>query len=91
MPIRAYLSTSGASFSPETVAAMGKAFEDAAGILGIPPGDAAKREALAKFLIRLTQEDSGLAAATMRDKAVVALGGSIRAASAPKDGKPGAS
>ncbi len=79
MPIRAYLSTSGTSFSPETVATMGKAFEDAADRLGVPPSDAAKREALAKFIIRLGEADAALSAEVMRDKAVTALGGTFRA------------
>jgi hypothetical protein len=78
MPIEAYLPTSGASF------------EDAVDILGIGPSDEAKREAVARFIIKLAEIDGGVDAASLRDKAVMALGGSIHLASLSKDGQPDA-
>ena len=71
MPIRDYVKF-GVAFSPEAVSAMGKALEDAAGTLGIGP-DESKRQAVAKFIIRLAQEEGNLDAAALRDRAVAAL------------------
>ena len=88
MPIEAYLPTSGASFGPESVANMGKALEGAVDILGIGSSDETKREAVARFIIKLAEIDGG--AASLRDKAVMALGGSIHLASLSKDGQPDA-
>src|ERR1700729_3211887 len=85
MPIEAYLPTSGASFGPEAVANMGKALEEAADILGIGPSDETKREAVARFIIKLAEIDGGVDEASLRDKAVMALGGSIHLASLSKD------
>src|ERR1700719_2275740 len=85
MPIEAYLPTSGASFSPEAATNMGKALEEAADILGIGPSDETKREAVARFIIKLAEIDGGVDAASLRDKAVMALGGSIHLASLSKD------
>jgi hypothetical protein len=81
MPFTAYLPTSGASFGPEAVASMGKAFEDAVAILNIGPPDETKREAVARFIFHLAEIDGGLDSATLRDKVVVALGGSTHIAS----------
>ena len=53
---------------------MNKALEVTTEILGIE-GDEAKRQAVARFIIRLSREDNSLGAAEMRDKAVAALGG----------------
>jgi hypothetical protein len=77
MPITAYLPTSGASFGPEAVASMGKAFEDAVSVIGIGPRDETKREAVARFILHLAEIDGGLDSGALRDKAIVALGGSI--------------
>ena len=77
MPIEAYLPTSGASFGPEAATNMGKALEDAVDILGIGPSDETKREAVARFIIKLAEVDGGVDAASLRDKAVMALDGSI--------------
>ena len=90
MPIEAYLPTSGASFGPEAVTNMGKALEGAVDILGIGPSDETKREAVARFIIKLAEVDGGVDAASLRDKAVMALDGSIHFASLSKDGKPDA-
>ena len=73
MPIEAYLPTSGASFGPEAVTNMGKALEGAVDILGIGPSDETKREAVARFIIKLAEIDGGVDAASLRDKAVMAL------------------
>jgi hypothetical protein len=78
MPITAYLPTSGATFGPEAVASMTKAFEDAVSVLGIGSRDETKRETVARFILHLAEIDGGLDSATLRDKAIVALGGSIR-------------
>jgi hypothetical protein len=73
MPITAYLPTSGASFGPEAVASMTKAFEDAVCVIGIGPHDEANLEAVARFILHLAEIDGGLDSATLRDKAVMAL------------------
>ena len=88
MPIEAYLPTSGASFSPEAVTNMGKAFEGAVDVFGIGPSDETKREAVARFIIKLAEIDGGVDAVSLRDKAVMALGGSLHLASLSKDGQP---
>lgn len=77
MPITAYLPTSGASFGPEAAASMAKAFDETIAILGIAPSNETKREAVARFIFHLAEIDGGLDSATLRDKAVMALGGSI--------------
>jgi hypothetical protein len=87
MPITAYLPTSGASFGPEAVASMTKAFDDAVGVIGIGPGDETKREAVARFILHLAEIDGGLDSATLRDKAIMALGGSIPVVIS-NDGRP---
>ena len=71
LPIRGY-AESGIVFTPEALSVMGKAFEDVAETLGIGR-DEMKRQAVAKFIIRLAQEDAGLDAAALRDTAVAAL------------------
>ena len=88
MPIRGYVEF-GVAFTPEEVSAMSDAFEGAAETLGIGR-DEMKRQAVAKFIIQLAQEDGNLDAAALRDRAVAALRDPIRAASIPKDGKPDA-
>jgi hypothetical protein len=86
MPITAYLPTSGASFGPEAVASMGKAFEDAVAVLGIGPSDETKRAVVARFIFHLAEIDGGLDVAILRDKTVVALGDSTHIAAISKDG-----
>jgi hypothetical protein len=88
MPIRAYLPTSGASFRPESAANRGTALDGAVDILGIGPGDETKREAVARFIIKLAEVDGRVDAESLRDKAVMALGGSIHLASLSKDEQP---
>ena len=73
MPIRRYLEK-GVVFTPQALSAMSKALEATTEILGVE-GDEAKRQAIAKFIIRLAREDDSLDAAELRDKAVAALGG----------------
>ena len=72
MPIRRYVEKG--VFTPQALSAMSKALEATTEILGIE-GDEAKRQAVARFIIRLSREDNSLDAAEMRDKAVAALGG----------------
>jgi len=60
MPISPYLILDpGASFDPDAVANMGKAFEDAVVVLGIRPRDETKRAAVARFIIQLAEIDGG--------------------------------
>ena len=74
--IRAYLPTSGASFGPEAVTNMGKAFEGAIEALGVEPGDeGASARRSRGFIIHLAEIDGGLDARTMRDKVVMSFGG----------------
>jgi hypothetical protein len=87
MTINAYLPTAGASFSPESATNMGKALDGALDILGIEPSDETKREAVARFIIKLAEIDGGVDEASLRDKAVMALGGSVHLASLSKDGQ----
>jgi hypothetical protein len=87
MTINAYLPTAGASFSPESASNMGKALDGAFDILGIEPSDETKREAVARFIIKLAEIDGGVDEASLRDKAVMALGGSAHLASLSKDGQ----
>jgi hypothetical protein len=78
MPIRRYVEEG--VFSSEALSAMGKALEATTDSLGIG-NDETKRRAVAKFLIRLMQEDDSLDATALRDRAVAALGGVAYAAS----------
>ena len=73
MPSRRYVEK-GVVFTPQALAAMSKALEGATEVLGIG-SDEAKRRTVARFIVRLAQEDDSLHAAGLRDKAVVALGG----------------
>ena len=73
MPIRRYVKN-GVVFSPQALSAMSKAFEATAETLGIG-SDEIKRQAVAKFIIRLAQEDKSLDASALCDRAIVALGG----------------
>jgi hypothetical protein len=73
MPIRRYVEK-GVVFTSQALSAMSKALEATTEILGIE-GDEAKRQAVAKFFMRLAREDDSLDAAELRDKAVAALGG----------------
>ena len=73
MPIRRYVEK-GVVFTPQALSAMSKALEATIEILGIE-GDEAKRQAVARFIIRLAREDNSRDAAELHDKAVAALGG----------------
>ena len=72
MPIRRYVEKG--VFTPQALSAMSKALEATTEILRIE-GDEAKRQAVARFIVRLAREDASLDAAELRDKAVAALGG----------------
>jgi hypothetical protein len=72
MPIRRYVEKG--VFTPQALSAMSKALEATTEILRIED-DEAKRQAVARFIIRLSREDASLDAAELRDKAVAALGG----------------
>jgi hypothetical protein len=73
MPIRRYVEN-GAVFTPQALSAMSKALEATTEILGFGR-DEAKRQAVARFIIRLAQEDTDIDAAALRDRALAALGG----------------
>ena len=73
MPIRRYVEK-GVVFTPRALSAMSKALKATTEILGIE-GDEAKRQAVARFIVRLAREDNRLDGAELRDKAVAALGG----------------
>jgi hypothetical protein len=73
MPIRRYVKD-GVVFTPQVLSSMSRAFEATTEILGIG-SDEAKRRDVARFIIRLAQEDDSLDAAALRDTAVAALGG----------------
>ena len=73
MPIRRYMQE-GAVFTPQALSAMSQALTDTVEILGIG-GHEAKRRDVARFIIRLMQQDGSLDAITLRDKAIAALGG----------------
>ena len=73
MPIRRYMKK-GAVFTPQAISAMSSALEATTEILGIG-SDEAKRQAVAKFIIRLAQEDGDIEVVALRDKALAALGG----------------
>ena len=80
MPIEAYLPTSGASFGPEAVTNMGKALDGAVDApSGLGRATKPKREAVPlRFIIKLAEIDRGAwIEASLRDKVVMALGGSI--------------
>ena len=87
MPIRPYVEKE--VFTPEALSAMSKALVATTEILSIE-GDEAKRQAVARFIIRLAREDDSLDAAELRDKAVAALGGVayIAIAQAPQPTHP---
>jgi hypothetical protein len=78
MPITRYVEH-GSVFTPQALSAMGQALEAATETLGIG-GDEIKRQAVAKSIIQLAQEDGNLDATTLHDMAVAALGNPIRVA-----------
>jgi hypothetical protein len=88
MPIRRYVEK-GVVFTPQVLSAMSKALEATTEILGIE-GIEAKRRPVARFIIRLAQEDDSLDANELRDKAVAALGGVayLPLAQAPQPSNP---
>jgi hypothetical protein len=72
MPIRRYVEEG--VFTPQALEAMSKALVATTAILGVE-GDEAKRQVVARFIIRLAREDDSLDTGELRDKAVAALGG----------------
>jgi hypothetical protein len=77
MPLTAYLPTSGASFGPEAIASMTKAFDATTAAIGIGSNDEANRAMVARFILQLAEIDGGLDSASLRDRAVTALGDKI--------------
>jgi hypothetical protein len=74
MPIRRYVEH-GVVFTPEVLSTMSNAFTAATEVLEI--GGEIKRAAIARFIIRLAQEDGNLDAAALHDRAVAVFGGPI--------------
>ena len=66
MPIRRYVEK-GVVFTPQALSAVSKAIEATREILGVE-GDEAKRQAVARFIVRLAREDASLDAAELRDR-----------------------
>jgi hypothetical protein len=86
MAIRRYVERG--VFSADALSAMSKAFEAAIWTLGIG-SDEAKREAVARFIIRSAQRDGNFDAATLHRMAVAEFGGSPTApAIIDTDGPP---
>jgi hypothetical protein len=75
MPIRRYVEEG--VFSSEALSAMSKAFEAAIWTLG-PECEETKREAVARFIIRLAQSDRSLDVATLHRKAVTEFGTALQ-------------
>jgi hypothetical protein len=75
MPIRRYVEH-GVIFTSEVLLTMSNAFTAAREALEIG-GDEIKRAAVARFIIRLAQEDGNLDAVDLRDRAVAVFGGPI--------------
>ena len=75
MPIRRHVDD-GVVFTPEVLSTMSNAFTAATEVLEIG-GDEIKRAAVARFIIRLAQEDGNLDAVALRDRAVAVFGGPI--------------
>ena len=88
MPIRRYVEK-GVVFTPQTLSEMSKALAATTEILGVE-GNEGKRQAVARFIVRLAREDASLDAAELRDKALAALGGVayLAIAQAPQPSKP---
>jgi hypothetical protein len=61
-------------FTPQAISSMGQALEETTAILGVG-GDETRRQAVAKFIIRVASEDGSLDAKALRDRAVTPLGG----------------
>jgi hypothetical protein len=78
MTISAYLPTSGASFGPEATDSMTEAFEGTIAAIGIDPSDETGRAIIARFILQLAEIDGGLDSASLKDKAVTALGHQFR-------------
>ena len=70
MPMRRYVGDG--VFTPEALSAMGTAFEAAIWTLG-PGCDEMQREAVAKFIIQLAQNEGNLDATTLHRRAVAAF------------------
>jgi hypothetical protein len=73
MPIRRYVEE-GVVFTPQALSAMSRALEDSTQTLGIE-GYEKQRQIVARFIIRIAQEDDSLDAAALRDRVLAALGG----------------
>ena len=80
MPIRRYVEK-GVVFTPQALSAMSKALEATTEILGIGR-DEAKRQVVARFIIREAKEGGVIESAALRDKALTALGGATYCAPA---------
>jgi hypothetical protein len=78
MPIKRYVEEG--VFTPQALETMSEALEGAIVALGIG-SDERKRQAVAKLIIRLAQQDVSLDASTLRDRAVAASAACLHATS----------
>ena len=84
MPIRRYVEEG--VFTSEALSVMGKAFEAAIWTLG-PECDETKREAIARFIIRLARNDISLDATSLHRRAVATFGDPVVAVLVNKPGR----
>jgi hypothetical protein len=73
MPIGRFVED-GVVFSPDDLSAMSKALEETSRILGIE-ADENQRQIVARFIIKIAQEDDKLDAAALRERVFAELGG----------------
>jgi dephospho-CoA kinase len=73
MPIGRFVED-GVVFSPDDLSAMSKALEETSRILGIE-ADENQRQIVARFIIKIAQEDDQLDAAALRERVFAELGG----------------
>lgn len=74
MPIRVYLDPN-IYFRPDTVKAMGEAFEAVCVFMAIDPSEPKRREMVARLIITLARADNQAGALALRDRAVKLLSG----------------
>jgi hypothetical protein len=65
----------GASFTPDALSVMGKAFDGVIADLDIGPEDETRRRAIAHYIIDRAGENCDTDAARLREQAVIALRG----------------
>jgi len=74
MPVRAYLDPNH-YFRPDTVKAMGEAFEAACAAMKIELNEPKRRAMVARLIITLARDGHGADASALRDRAIELLSG----------------